>query len=526
MRLPFPVKFTLIAFSTYLLLVLFLRFSPAAAAPATHIVISEVQLRMTGEADNEFVELYNPTAASINLTDWKLSRKTSTGTESNLLTSFPDVTIPSHHYLLIAHPTGYTGSPAADLTYSTSQALASNNTVILYNADDLVIDKLGMGTAVDSETATFTSPASGESVERKANSSSTVASMTAGADQLAGNAEDTDDNSADFILRTSPDPQGSASSAEPDSVTPSPSPSPTGEPSPSPVVSPSPSPSPSANYLVISEVQLAITSESTNEFVELYNPNLSAVNLDGWKLSKKTSTGTQSNLVNPFPDVSIPSHQYYLIAHPTGYTGSPSADLVYTTSQSVSANNTIILYNDQDAMVDKLGLGTAVDSETATFTSPASGESVERKASATSTATTMSSGGAEEFAGNHYDTNNNSTNFILRTSPDPQNLTSSAEPDGVTPSPSPSPPVSPSPSPTTEPSPSPSPTVEPTPTVQPTPTTVPTPSPTPTPGKFMARFDLLGLTCYMDTSPFEFGGITFRTPRLVCLRDSGGSLFD
>ena len=52
-----------------------------------HIVINEI---MTGEKDkskNEFVELYNPTDKDIDLKNYKLTKKTSSGNESNLISS-------------------------------------------------------------------------------------------------------------------------------------------------------------------------------------------------------------------------------------------------------------------------------------------------------------------------------------------------------------------------------------------------------------------------------------------------------
>ncbi len=65
---------------------------------ADHVVISEVK---TNNSDkNEFVELYNPTAQPIEMVNWKLRRRTSGITESNLASSFSG-TIPAFGYFLI-----------------------------------------------------------------------------------------------------------------------------------------------------------------------------------------------------------------------------------------------------------------------------------------------------------------------------------------------------------------------------------------------------------------------------------------
>jgi len=46
-----------------------------------------------------------------------------------------------------------------------------------------------------------------------------------------------------------------------------------------------------ASHVVISEVQVGGTLVD-DEFVELYNPTNSAISLSGWRLRRKTSTGT------------------------------------------------------------------------------------------------------------------------------------------------------------------------------------------------------------------------------------------
>ena len=65
-------------------------------------------------------------------------------------------------------------------------------------------------------TAATSAPVIDGSVERKANAASTNTSMAAGGgDVAAGNAEDTDDNAANFVAQTVRVPQNAASTAEP-----------------------------------------------------------------------------------------------------------------------------------------------------------------------------------------------------------------------------------------------------------------------------------------------------------------------
>ena len=169
---------------------------------ADHVVISEVQVG-GGTSLDEFVELYNPTNAPIDLTGWKIMKRTAAGTENSLVVTLPSASIPANGYLLIAH-TSYDGLVSADVSYSEDSTVSANNTVYLFDSVDSLIDKVGMGTAGDVEgTDTASSPANDRSIERKANSLSTKASMEAGgADEFLGNGEDTDDNDLDFILRT------------------------------------------------------------------------------------------------------------------------------------------------------------------------------------------------------------------------------------------------------------------------------------------------------------------------------------
>src|SRR3989344_462059 len=105
----------------------------ASAAIAIHVVISEVQIAGANGTDDEFVELYNPTDSSVDLSGWRLTRKTSGGTQNTLVNSVTG-TIPAHGYFLIAHSASYSASVSPDTMYSApSQNIASNNSVVLYS---------------------------------------------------------------------------------------------------------------------------------------------------------------------------------------------------------------------------------------------------------------------------------------------------------------------------------------------------------------------------------------------------------
>jgi hypothetical protein len=159
-----------------------------------HLIINEIQTSGgTGKTTEEFIELYNPTDIEINLLNYKLTKKTSTGTESNLIVSskFSGI-IPAHKYFLIAHP-DYSDTVFADLIYSgSSYSISNNNTVLIYNASEVLVDKVGFGiTSKDFESTPAINPEDGKSIARK-------------------NFQDTGDNSMDFSSQDKSSPINSS----------------------------------------------------------------------------------------------------------------------------------------------------------------------------------------------------------------------------------------------------------------------------------------------------------------------------
>ena len=235
-----------------------------------------------------------------------------------------------------------------------------------------------------------------------------------------------------------------------------------------------------ASHVVISEIQIAATSEPNNEFVELYNPTSSSIDITGWKLARKTAAGNQTTLVASMSGAIAP-HSFKLIGSPE-YNATPSADIIYSTSDHLAANNTIIIYNlDGTTVIDKVGLGTATDSETATVPNPADSDSIERKAQANSSDISMAVGGFDALLGNGQDTDNNFNDFVSRALPQPQNSSSAAEP--VASSPTPTSTITVTPTATATPTLTPTNTTTPTATstLTMTPTNTPTGTPTSTP---------------------------------------------
>jgi len=194
-------------------------------------------------------------------------------------------------------------------------------------------------------------------------------------------------------------------------------------------ISPSPTPSPAlTNHLVISEVQINGATAS-QDFVELYNPTNSTVDLNGWKLRKRTSTGSESSLVVIETGKSIPAYGFFLWSNnANGYDSTIGADV--SNGNTLAGDNSVALLKPDNTIIDQFAWGNGLNQLvelTAYPNNPGSGQSVERKAYSSSTASSLGSGGSDELKGNGFDSDNNSNDFILRSTSQPQNSNSPIE---------------------------------------------------------------------------------------------------
>jgi len=164
------------------------------AALPPHVVISEVSGRgpATGPSpdlqQDEFVELYNPSGESVDLSGWKLQYKSATGTSygaSNTYTIPEGKVIPAYGYFLIAN-SNFRGSVTPDATHSINMsgsagAVRIGKPEVGTSLDDPnAVDTLAYGTnAVGGETKFGPAhPAAGGSLERKAFATSTADAAT------------------------------------------------------------------------------------------------------------------------------------------------------------------------------------------------------------------------------------------------------------------------------------------------------------------------------------------------------------
>ncbi len=200
-----------------------------------HLVISEVY----GGAGNsgatyssDYVELFNPTAADIYMSNWSIQYASPSGTTWTANTISGTVKAKGYFLIKLLTSTGVSTVPTPDATGSLSLSgykgkilLASSTTVVTgaNPTDTYIVDKVGWGgeeapTNIAAATGYENSPAPAttqyNALERKANPNSTSATMASnGADEESGNGYDSDDNSFDFVLST-PNPQNSSSPTE------------------------------------------------------------------------------------------------------------------------------------------------------------------------------------------------------------------------------------------------------------------------------------------------------------------------
>ena len=238
------------------------------AWPVSTLVVSEIQ---TGgaSASDEFVEIANQGAATVDLAGLEVVYATSSGsTVTRKVTWTASTMLLPGRRVLIANAAGLY-APGADLTYSSGFA-ATGGAIALRVVGGHVVDSVGWGDASSGfvEGAAAPAPPAGSSLER----------LPGGA---AGNGIDTNANLADWTVQAVPSPQGAVapppgagrpaptptptSDADPGAdadarrrrptphrrrhhpkpdpdVTPSPTPTPTPTPSPTPTPTPTPSP--------------------------------------------------------------------------------------------------------------------------------------------------------------------------------------------------------------------------------------------------------------------------------------------
>jgi len=177
--------------------------------PPYHIVISEFRTRGPNGGNDEFIEIFNPTGDSIDISGWKIKRSIACGTsEYELLTiNAGTILLAGQHFLAGATwsgtPTATPTSPAnpfvPDQTFSAG--IADDGGIALFNTAGQIVDQVGMcadtryreGTTLTSLTSNLN-----RGYERKPGG-------------ISGSCYDTNNNATDFALLNPSDPQNLSS---------------------------------------------------------------------------------------------------------------------------------------------------------------------------------------------------------------------------------------------------------------------------------------------------------------------------
>ncbi|WP_051441752.1 ExeM/NucH family extracellular endonuclease [Arthrobacter sp. H14] len=190
---------------------------PAAAAEGNGVIINEAYTN-AGSSNavftNKFVELYNPTDEPVSLESWSIQYRSAGGTDAPHQVIPLDGSIaPDSHYLVQGNANGGENAegaplPAADVVNNALNVSGTQGTIILARTDSAldplatgsivedmrIADLLGYGSTNTFETTAAPSP-SNNSDPKSINRTDFV---------------DTDDNSADFILKAEVTPTNAA----------------------------------------------------------------------------------------------------------------------------------------------------------------------------------------------------------------------------------------------------------------------------------------------------------------------------
>jgi len=185
-----------------------------------------------------------------------------------------------------------------------------------------------------------------------------------------------------------------------------------------------------ANHVVISEFATRGPNGAYDEFLELYNPTSSAVDISNWTIGYYAGSSWSDTYVTYPAGASVPSYGFYLWGNSrtSGYSGPPTAD--YGSSGNGWADGTsgaargVRIKNSGGTVIDtvvyEVNGGTYHAEAEGLRTSPnaaTSPQSVERKSGPTH----------DDTKGNGYDDDNNQTDFYRRTTRQPQNKDNATE---------------------------------------------------------------------------------------------------
>ncbi len=158
-----------------------------STAAASHLVIVAVQIA-GASSTNDFVKIFNPTAGAVDMSGWKLRKKSKSGADYSLRVFPSGSSVGAGGYFMWANSeNGFGDSIAANAT--STATLAADNSAALLNASGTIIDAVawGEGTGQYVEGAAYpANPEASQVLERKS--------------AADGAPIDTNDNANDFFV--------------------------------------------------------------------------------------------------------------------------------------------------------------------------------------------------------------------------------------------------------------------------------------------------------------------------------------
>jgi predicted extracellular nuclease len=154
-------------------------------------------------------------------------------------------------------------------------------------------------------------------------------------------------------------------------------------------------------HVVINEVQTGSPASANDEFIELYNPCATAIDLTGSSIVYRSAAGTSDVVIVNLNKMIAPGG-FYLVTGPIAADGG-MADQSYGAGRMSGTGGGVALRDPTQTLVDSVGYGTATNAfiEASVAAAPASGQSIARKP-------------------NGYDTDHNSSDFAVAATPTPR----------------------------------------------------------------------------------------------------------
>jgi hypothetical protein len=358
---------------------------------ATNVVISEFRVRGPSGSNDEFVEIYNPTNVAVDISGWKIEGGNNSGPTGNRYTFLSGTILQPGQYFLIIGSSYSGGVPADGIPPATlSSGITDDGGIALTLSDGTtIIDQAGMSGCA-------TCYKEGTQLTSLGNTPSS--NLDRGYERKLGGAsdscQDTNNNSADFQLLNPSNPQNSSSPLSLCGVvlptaTSTSTPTDTGTPTntatatstgiatnTSTATSTSPA---STSDVVISEFRTRGPGGASDEFIEIYNPTSTAVDISGWKINASNNAGAADTRATIPASTLLRSGQYYLVAN-NGYTGTVIANLKYGTA--ITNDGGIALLRSNNTIADEVGMDAGSAYQEGTTLPPFSGtsdQSYERK---------------------------------------------------------------------------------------------------------------------------------------------------